>query len=58
MHSARPRRRSRWLSPFVREVRKGRLLAKVLPAMLDQMVRGDMPNEQPLRTNAAASPEV
>lgn len=39
----------------VRQVRKLRLLANVLPAMLDQMARGDMPNEQQLRTIAAAS---
>ncbi|MDQ0563028.1 ParB-like chromosome segregation protein Spo0J [Rhizobium mesoamericanum] len=39
----------------VRQIRKLRLLANVLPAMLDQMTRGDMPNEQQLRTIAAAS---
>jgi len=39
----------------VRQIRKLRLLANVLPAMLDQMARGDMPNEQQLRTIAAAS---
>lgn len=39
----------------VRQVRKLRLLANVLPAMLDQMARGDMPSEQQLRTIAAAS---
>ena len=38
-----------------RQIRKLRLLANVLPAMLDQMARGDMPNEQQLRTIAAAS---
>ncbi|WP_457578168.1 ParB N-terminal domain-containing protein [Ensifer adhaerens] len=38
----------------VRQIRKLRLLANVLPAMLDQMARGDMPNEQQLRTVAAA----
>lgn len=41
----------------VRQVRKLRLLANVLPAMLDQMALGDMPNEQQLRTIAAASVE-
>ncbi|WP_018240818.1 ParB N-terminal domain-containing protein [Ensifer sp. BR816] len=41
----------------VRQIRKLRLLANVLPAMLDQMARGDMPNEQQLRTIAAASVE-
>lgn len=40
----------------VRQIRKLRLLANVLPAMLDQMAKGDMPNEQQLRTIAAASP--
>ena len=39
----------------IRQVRKLRLLANVLPAMLDQMALGDMPNEQQLRTIAAAS---
>lgn len=39
----------------VRQIRKLRLLANVLPAMLDQMGYGDMPNEQQLRTIAAAS---
>ena len=43
------------LSLPVRQIRKLRLLANVLPAMLDQMARGDMPNEQQLRTIAAAS---
>lgn len=38
----------------VRQIRKLRLLANVLPAMLDQMAFGDMPNEQQLRTIAAA----
>ncbi|WP_026622763.1 ParB family transcriptional regulator, chromosome partitioning protein (plasmid) [Ensifer sp. WSM1721] len=38
----------------VRQIRKLRLLANVLPAMLEQMARGDMPNEQQLRTIAAA----
>ena len=39
----------------VRQVRKLRLLANVLPAMLDQMALGDMPNEQQLRVIAAAA---
>ncbi|MQW86383.1 ParB N-terminal domain-containing protein [Sinorhizobium saheli] len=39
----------------VRQIRKLRLLANVLPAMLDQMARGDMPAEQQLRTIAAAA---
>lgn len=39
----------------VRQIRKLRLLANVLPAMLDQMAKGDMPSEQQLRTIAAAS---
>lgn len=39
----------------VRQIRKLRLLANVLAAMLDQMVVGDMPNEQQLRTIASAS---
>ena len=41
----------------VRQVRKLRLLANVLPAMLEQMTLGDMPNEQQLRFIAAASIE-
>ncbi|WP_085026273.1 ParB/RepB/Spo0J family partition protein [Ensifer aridi] len=41
----------------VRQIRKLRLLANVLPSMLDQMAKGDMPNEQQLRTIAAASSE-
>lgn len=41
----------------VRQIRRLRLLANVLPAMLDQMARGDMPSEQQLRTIAAASLE-
>ncbi|HCJ73599.1 ParB N-terminal domain-containing protein (plasmid) [Agrobacterium deltaense] len=41
----------------VRQIRKLRLLANVLPAMLDQMALGDMPNEQQLRTIAAAALE-
>lgn len=39
----------------LRQIRKLRLLANVLPAMLDQMAKGDMPNEQQLRTIASAS---
>lgn len=39
----------------VRQIRKLRLLANILPAMLSQMGKGDMPNEQQLRTIAAAS---
>lgn len=41
----------------VRQIHKLRLLANVLPSMLDQMAKGDMPNEQQLRTIAAASSE-
>ncbi|KQT63283.1 MULTISPECIES: ParB/RepB/Spo0J family partition protein [unclassified Aureimonas] len=41
----------------VRQIRKLRLLANVLPAMLDQMAKGDMPDERQLRTIAAASRE-
>ncbi|MFC5423169.1 ParB N-terminal domain-containing protein [Bosea eneae] len=39
----------------VRQVKKLRLLANVLPAMLDHMAKGDMPNEQQLRAIAAAN---
>ncbi len=39
----------------VRQIRKLRLLANVLPAMLDQMAKGDMPSEQQLRTIATTS---
>lgn len=39
----------------VRQIRKLRLLANVLPAMLDQMSKGDMPNESQLRTIASAA---
>ncbi len=39
----------------VRQIRKLRLLANVLPAMLDHMAKGDMPDERQLRTIAAAS---
>jgi ParB family chromosome partitioning protein len=38
----------------VRQIRKLRLLANVLPAMLEQMALGDMPAEQQLRIIAAA----
>ena len=41
----------------VRTLRKLRLLAQILPAMLDQMARGDMPSEGWLRAIAAASPD-
>ncbi len=43
------------LASQVRQVKKLRLLANVLPAMLDQMAKGDMPNESLLRTIAAAA---
>lgn len=39
----------------LRQVRKLRLLANVLPAMLDHIGRGDMPRENDLRTIASAS---
>ncbi|MEF0944380.1 ParB/RepB/Spo0J family partition protein [Rhizobium sp. BR 362] len=39
----------------LRQIKKLRLLAGVLPAMLDQIALGDMPSEQQLRTIAAAS---
>ncbi|RWD29462.1 MAG: plasmid partitioning protein [Mesorhizobium sp.] len=45
------------LAQPVRQIRKLRLLANVLPAMLDHMARGDMPNESQLRTIASASLE-
>ena len=38
----------------VRQIRKLRLLANVLPEMLEQMALGDMPSEQQLRVIAAA----
>ncbi|WP_035213361.1 ParB/RepB/Spo0J family partition protein [Agrobacterium tumefaciens] len=38
----------------VRQIRKLRLLANVLPAMLEHMALGDMPSEQQLRIIAAA----
>lgn len=43
------------LALAVRQIRKLRLLANVLPAMLDHMAKGDMPNEQQLRAIAAAN---
>ena len=43
------------LSLPVRQIRKLRLLANVLPAMLDRMAKGDMPEERQLRIIAAAS---
>lgn len=39
----------------VRQIKKLRLLANVLPAMLDAMARGQMPTEHQLRIVAAAS---
>ncbi|MGV2129478.1 ParB N-terminal domain-containing protein [Agrobacterium vitis] len=39
----------------VRQIRKLRLLANVLPAMLEQMALGDMPSEPQLKIIAAAS---
>lgn len=39
----------------VRTIRKLRLLARIHPAMLDQMACGDMPDERSLRTIAAAA---
>jgi ParB family chromosome partitioning protein len=44
------------LALSVRTLRKLRLLASILPAMLDQMALGDMPEERDLRVIAAASP--
>lgn len=41
----------------IRQIRKLRLLAGVLPAMLDQMAKGDMPEERQLRVIAAATVE-
>jgi ParB/RepB/Spo0J family partition protein len=41
----------------VRTVRRLKLLAHLHPAMLDVMALGNMPNEDQLRTIAAASPE-
>lgn len=45
------------LAQSVRQIKKLRLLANVLPAMLDAMAKGDMPDERQLRTIAAASLE-
>ncbi|RWC93555.1 MAG: plasmid partitioning protein, partial [Mesorhizobium sp.] len=45
------------LTQSVRQIKKLRLLANVLPAMLDHMAKGDMPDERQLRTIAAASLE-
>ena len=45
------------LASPVRQIRKLRFLANIMPGMLDQMARGDMPNEQNLRAIAAASLE-
>ena len=42
------------LAQPVRQIRKLRLLANVLPAMLDQMSKGDMPEERQLRVIASA----
>ncbi|MEO8669363.1 MAG: ParB N-terminal domain-containing protein [Bauldia sp.] len=39
----------------VRQIKKLRLLANVLPVMLDHMAKGDMPDERQLRTIAGAS---
>lgn len=43
------------LGQSVRQIRKLRLLANILPAMLDHIAKGDMPSEQHLRTIAAAT---
>lgn len=43
------------LAQPLRQIKKLRLLANVLPAMLDQMAKGDMPDERQLRTIASAS---
>jgi ParB-like chromosome segregation protein Spo0J len=43
------------LALSVRQIRKLRQLANVLPAMLKQMALGDMPSEQQLKIIAAAS---
>lgn len=45
------------LAQSVRQIKKLRLLANVLPAMLDHMAKGNMPDERQLRTIAAASLE-
>lgn len=39
----------------LRRIKQLRLFAKILPAMLDQFAKGDLPNEQQLRTIASAS---
>lgn len=41
----------------VRQIKKLRLLANVLPAMLDHMAKGDMPDDRQLRTIASAALE-
>lgn len=41
----------------IRQIKKLRLLANVLPAMLDHIAKGDMPDERQLRTIAGASLE-
>lgn len=43
------------LAQTARQIRKLRLLANLLPAMLDHIATGDMPDERYLRTIAAAS---
>jgi ParB/RepB/Spo0J family partition protein len=43
------------LAQPVRQIKKLRLLANVLPSMLDHMAKGDMPDERQLRTIAGAS---
>ncbi|WP_375600377.1 ParB N-terminal domain-containing protein [Devosia sp. Naph2] len=43
------------LAQPVRQIKKLRLLANVLPAMLDHMAKGDMPDERQLRTIAGTS---
>lgn len=45
------------LAQTPRQIRKLRLLANLLPAMLDHIATGDMPEERYLRTIAAASIE-
>jgi len=45
------------LAQSVRQIKKLRLLANVLPTMLDHMAKGDMPDERQLRTIAASSME-
>lgn len=41
----------------VRTIQKLRRLAHILPAMLDRMAKGDMPDERSLRVIAAAAPD-